>query len=453
MESDLKSLRIDRGSKGGSHEPSAWATRWIVGGILLLILLGAGRFVYGKLNAAIEVETVRVKSAASAGLPSGNTIILNATGYIIAAHKIQVASKVLGRVAWIGVEKGNKVKEGQIIVRLEDDEYREQLQQARGNLQALEARLKELENGSRPEEIARSEADLAVGRADLQNARVTLNRTKELAQQGVSSKQAGDDAQARFDSQVARVNALEKSFQLVRIGPRVEQVDAVRGQIVQARGAVDFADTQVSNTVIKAPVTGTILERAVEKGEFVTTSFVGDRGAKGYVVSLADLNDLQVELDINQNDFAKLGPSQKGTIITDAYPDRKYNGSIYEVSPEANRQKATVQVKVKVLNPDDYLRPEMNASVAFYNEEKATAGSTSVVAAKPVVFIPTSALKNDSVFVIFQGKAVKRTVKTGSITSQGIRVEDGLIGGEDLILNPPADLKEGDKVHAKEGAK
>ena len=448
MESELKSLRIDRSAKRAPSEPSAWATRWILGGILLLILLGVSRFVYGKLNAATEVETVRVKSAASAGSQPGNTIILNATGYIIAAHKIQVASKVLGRVAWIGVEKGNKVREGQTIVRLEDDEYRSQLQQARGSLQALEARLKELENGSRPEEISRAEADLAVAHADLQNARVTLNRTKELAQQGVSSKQAGDDAQARYDSQVARVNALEKSFQLVRIGPRVEQVDAVRGQIVQARGALDFAQTQVSNTVIKAPVTGTILERAVEKGEFVTTSFVGERGAKGYVVSLADLNDLQVELDINQNDFAKLGPNQKGTITTDAYPDRKYNGSIYEVSPEANRQKATVQVKVKVLNPDDYLRPEMNASVAFYNEEKAAA-SNSTAAAKPVVFIPASALKNDSVFLIFEGKAVKRTVKTGSITSQGIRVEDGLIGGEDLILNPPAELKEGDKVHAK----
>ena len=453
MESELKSLRIDRSAKRTPGEPAAWAVRWIVGGIVILILLGAGRFVYEKLNAAIEVETFRVKSAANAGSQPGNTIILNATGYIIAAHKIQVASKVLGRVAWIGVEKGNKVKEGQVIVRLEDDEYREQLQQAAGNLQALEARLKELQNGSRPEEIARSQAELAVGHADLEIARVTLERTKELARQGVSSKQAGDDAQARFDSQAARVNALDKSFQLVRIGPRVEQLDAVRGQILQARGAVDFAQTQVSNTVIKAPVTGTILERAVEKGEFVTTSFVGDRGAKGYVVSLADLSDLQVELDINQNDFAKLGPTQKGTITTDAYPDRKYKGSIYEVSPEANRQKATVQVKVKVLNPDDYLRPEMNASVAFYNEEKATAASTSAVAAKPVVYIPAAALKNDSVFLIFQGKAIKRLVKTGSITSQGIRVEEGLIGGEDLILNPPADMKDGDKVHEKVAGK
>ena len=120
---------------------------------------------------------------------------------------------------------------------------------------------------------------------------------------------------------------------------------------------LSYAETNLSNTIIRAPVTGTILERAVEKGEFVTTSFVGDRGAKGYVVSLADLNDLEVELDISQNDFARLHMGQKGIITTDAFPDRKYDGFIREMSPEANRQKATVQVKVKVAHPDGYLRP------------------------------------------------------------------------------------------------
>ena len=117
-------------------------------------------------------------------------------------------------------------------------------------------------------------------------------------------------------------------------------------------------------------MTGTILERNVEIGEFVTTSFVGERGAKGYVVSLADLNDLQVELDISQDDFAKLRPDQRGVVWTDAFPDRKYEGRIVEISPEADRQKATVQVKVQILKPDEYLRPEMNANVAFVAEPK-----------------------------------------------------------------------------------
>jgi HlyD family secretion protein len=447
METELKSLRIDRNARR-DNGPSPWATRWIIAGVTILLLLGAGRYIYGKLNAATEVETTRVRAVEAAGGQAGNTTILNATGYIVAAHKIEVAAKVIGRVAWIGVDKGYKVKQGQILVRLEDDEYRAQLQQAQGTLASLSAKLQEAENGSRPEEIARALADLNVAKADLENFRITLDRTRGLVNEKVLSKQALDDAVAKYDSQAARVNSIQRTYDLAKLGTRQEQIDSLRGQVEQARGAVAYAETQLQNTVIHAPVTGTILERAVEKGEFVTTSFVGDRGAKGYVVSLADLNDLQVELDINQNDFAKLSPTQKGIVTTDAYPDKKYDGIIYEISPEANRQKATVQVKVKVLNPDDYLRPEMNASVAFYNEGTAAPANS---VAKPVIYVPSAAVKNEAVFVIFNGKAVRRAVKTGGVSSQGIRIDDGLIGGEDLILNPPADLKDGDAVRPKQG--
>ena len=216
---------------------------------------------------------------------------------------------------------------------------------------------------------------------------------------------------------------------------------------MQARGAVAYAQTQLDNTVIRSPVTGTILERAVEKGEFLTTSFVGDRGAKGYVVSLADLNDLQVELDISQTDFAKLGSRQRGVVTTDAFPDRKYDGVIEEISPEANRQKATVQVKVKVLKPDDYLRPEMNASVAFIADEKP-GGATTAPQAR-LFLVPPSAVRDNAVFVVLDGKAVRRAVKAGATTSQGMRIDEGLIGGEDLIVNPPASLKDGDRVRTK----
>ena len=448
MDEELKSLRIDRARKT-SGGPSRWATRWIVIGVAVLVVLGVTNFIYGRANRAAEVEVLRVKApdAARDGAGSG-TVILNATGYIVAAHKIQVASKVLGRVAWIGVEKGDRVKQGQVIVRLEDDEYRAQLTQAKGQLASLEARLAEMVNGSRPEEIARAKADYEQARADTANARLTLDRTKGMVADGVGARQQLDDAQARYDSARAKEASLERTYDLVRIGPRKEQIDAVRGQIEQARGAVAFAESQLSNTVIRAPVTGTILERAVEKGEFVTTSFVGDRGAKGYVVSLADLNDLRVELDINQNDFARLGPKQRGTISVDAFPDRRYQGVIDEISPEANRQKATVQVKVRVLQPDEYLRPEMNASVAFVSEEMAAAPG---VAAKPVVTVPTTAVRDGAVFVMLDGHAVRRSVKISGSTNQGLRVEDGLIGGEDLIVNPPAEIKDGDRVK-KRGA-
>jgi HlyD family secretion protein len=445
MEGELKNLRIDRSKR--RDEPSTWAIRWILAGIAIFILLGAARFIFGKLNAATEVDIVRVHAPVVSAGGEGN-VILNATGYIIAAHKIELASKVVGKVAWIGVEKGDKVKHDQVLVRLEDDEYRARLLEAKGQLATLQARLAEAEHGSRPEEIARAKADLEQTRADMVNAQINLNRTMDLVKEGVAAKQALDDAQARYDAAAAKTASFDRAHELVRLGPRQEQIDALRAQVEQLKGTVAFAQVQLDNTIIRAPIDGTVLERNVEKGEFVTTGFVGDKGAKGYVVSLANLNDLQVELDINQNDFAKLGPKQPGMITTDAYgPDKKYHGFVEEVSPEANRQKATVQVKVRVEAPDQFLRPEMNASVAFYSSDKPTAHSEP----KTVVTIPASAIRENSVFVLVDGRAVKRTVKAGPATSQGVQIENGLIGGEDLVANPPVDLKNGQKIRPKQG--
>jgi HlyD family secretion protein len=386
--------------------------------------------------------------AASTGVgAAGQAVVLNATGYIVAHHEIEVASKVVGRVQWIGVEKGDHVQAGQVLVRLEDDEYQAQLEQAKGNLASLQARLLEDEHGSRPEEIAVAKANLNQAKADLDDAKVTLDRTKELAGQGVMSHQQLDDAQSKYDDAAARVVSLDRTFELVRLGPRQEEIDSLRGQVEQAKGAVAYAQNQLDNTIIRAPVNGTILERAVEKGEFVTNGFVGDKGAKGYVVTLADLNDLQVELDINQNDFARLHMGQKGVVTTDAYPDRKYDGVIAEISPKADRQKATVQVKVKVLHPDDYLRPEMNASVSFLADEQSAASAGGSV--KPLIVVPASAIKDSGVFVVLENRAVRRPVKPGPTSSRGVQIDQGLIGGEDLIVNPPPGLKDGDRVRAK----
>src|SRR5947209_6128450 len=440
METELKSLRIDRTRKGA--HASKPVGRIAVFSLLGLLVLSAAVFAWTKLNAPLLVRVAQIPPP-TAGSDANNEIVLTATGYIIAAHKIEVASKVVGRVAWIGVNKGDRVKAGQVLVRLEDDEYRAQLRQQQGQFANLEAKLAELRNGSRPEEVAKARADRDEAQADLQNAKLTLDRTKQLAAEGVLSKQAADDAEAKYNSAAAKVASLSRTLDLSVLGPRKEEIAQVEGQIEQARGALEYAQTQVDNTVIKAPVTGTILDRKVEKGEFVTNGFVGEKGAKGYLVTMADLNYLQVELDINQSDFPKLGPRQKGVVTTDAYPDRKYQGAIEEVSPEADRAKATVQVKVRVLNPDDYLRPDMNATVSFYNEAKPGAQ----VQAKANVIAPVAAIQNGSVFVITPDNiAHKRSVTTGGTTAQGVVVESGLIGGESVVLNPPADLKDGKKV-------
>jgi HlyD family secretion protein len=177
---------------------------------------------------------------------------------------------------------------------------------------------------------------------------------------------------------------------------------------------------------------------------------VGDRGAKGYVLSIADLNDLRFDLDVSQNDFAKVSLHQPCWIVTDAYPDRRYQGDVDLISPEANRQKATVDVRVKIFNPDGLLKPDMNATVSFLNGAKLAttqAAATMPAADRPVLRIPSAAVRDSAVFVVEDGKAVKRSVTAGGSDATGnIEITRGLIGGEDLITNPPESLLDGEEV-------
>lgn len=444
---DLQSLRIDREQRGAGGEPPAWARRYILGGIALIVILGIVALSYRLFSADVpEVEATRATAESS----DIGGIVLSASGYIVAHHKINVNSKVTGRVAWIGVEKGDKVKEGQVLVRLEDQEFRAQYDQARGATEAARAYVAELEHGSRPEEIQQAQHNLDEARATLANDKITLDRTRELFQQGVMAKQALDDATAKFEADQQRVNSLQQSFALSKLGPRAEEIARAHGQLLQAEGAEAYAKSLLDATVIRAPVSGTILERTAEKGELVTAQFASGAagGPQGQVVALADLNDLQVELDIAQDDFSKLDPDQKGIVTTDAYPDRKYNGQIEEISPEADRQKATVQVKVKILNPDSYLRPDMNATVKFLAKPKQQAGGSQAAG----VFVPTTAVRDRDgkkvVFLAYNGKALMREVKVMAQRSGGLLVS-GLNGGEDVITAGPPNLKDGQKIKIK----
>ena len=447
LEQELDSLRIHKSHRRSSKGPSRWTSPWILAGVVLLVAVSAAvtaaRFAWQE----IEVEVFRVVAGGEPG-SQGPPVVLNASGYIVAHRKIQLTAKVVGKVAWIGVEKGDLVQEGQVLVRLEDAEYRAQAQQAEGQLASLLAQLSELEAGSRPEEIARANANLARAQADLKNARINLDRVRKLFEEEVLPRQDLDNAQSRFEAEAARVESLAKEADLVRLGPREEQIESMRGRVKQARGQLALRRTFLDSTVIRAPITGTILEKAVEQGEFVTTSFVGDRGAKGYVVTLADLNDLQVELDISQDDFSRLSMDQKATLSTDAFPDRSYRGYIAEIAPEANRQKATVQVKVQVADPDSFLRPEMNAQVAFLAPEEPSNGDRTPSGSR--ITVPTASIRDrqgrKSVLVVLQGRASERPVRIGDPTAEGVIVTEGLIGGEDIVVNPPANLEDGHRV-------
>jgi len=438
---ELAGLRIDRSAPAESPGPSRWAKIYIVAGVAVVVLLGLGTLAYRLFSSTSEVEVVR--ATAEGGNVAGS-VVLTATGYIIPHHKIEANSKVTGRVAWIGVEKGDKVKEGQVLVRLEDQEFRAQYEQARGAADSARAQLDQLKHGSRPEEIQQAENNLSEARATAANDKITLDRTRNLFAQGVVSKQALDDATAKYEASQQRVQSLAQTHTLAKIGPRAEEIARAQGALTQAEGQAAYAKSQLDATVIHAPITGTILERSVEKGELLTGQFAS---AARPVFTIADLNDIQADLDVAQDDFAKLTPHQKAIVTVDAFPDLQWNGVIAEVSPEANRQKATIEVKVQILNPDSHLRPEMNTTVRFVADENKS-GTQQAMGA----FVPSAAIRDTDgkkfVFLALQGKAMKREVKILSQRNTGALVS-GLNGGESVITAAPEDLKDGDKIKVK----
>jgi HlyD family secretion protein len=447
MEHELAKLRIDKAHKAKRDEKPVWP--WV---LIALLLLGGGVWIWQWTSAAAApvVETIRVRVPDTATTTQSDRVLLNATGYVMAAHKIELAAKVVGKVAWVGVEMGDKINKDQVLVRLEDDDYKAHVAQMQGQVDNAKAKLAELQAGSRPEEIASAKALLDQADSELKNAQISLDRLKDLAPTKSVSQQQIDDAEALVRSRTAQVDSQTQAYQLAKLGPRKEEIDAQAATVRELEGAMALAKIDLVNTVIHSPIDGTVLERNVEVGEFVTTGFVGDRGAKGYVVSIADLNDLQITLDVSQNDFAKVAMNQPCWIVTDAYPDKKYDGIVNLISPEANRQKATVEVRVKVSNPDDQMKPDMNATVSFLAPRSTSTDANSQGAERPPIRVPATAVRDGAVFVVENGKAIKRNVAIARSDSHEVEISSGLIGGEDLIVSPPQTLEDGAKVKLAE---
>jgi len=438
----LRSLKIDRGPAPSPATRSRSPKLLFIGVAALLALAALGYVFLFSSAKAISVAPVRTDTGAA----SLGESVLSASGYVVAHHKIAVGAKVMGRVAWIGVEKGDTVQEGQVLVRLEESEFRAQVNQAQANFAAAQARLDKLRTGSRPEEKLKDKAAVLQAEANLKNAEAEYQRTESLFRSGVSSKAEYDRALAQRDSAAAMVQAARQSSAMTDIGPRKEEIRAAEAEVQQMKAALDYANTQLAATEIKAPVSGTVLERIVERGEMVSPSAFGGSGARTSVVDLADLTDLQVELDISQSEFARLKMSQRAEIIPEAYPNLRFTGFIEEIAPEANRAKSTVQVKVKVENPNEQLRPEMNARVNFLSDKPAT-NETQTVAR---VLVPKAAVvKQDNssvVFVVKGNRVEQRTIRTGEESGDAYVVLDGLSGNETVAVTGADKLRDGDRV-------
>src|SRR4026207_1941337 len=438
----LRSLKIDRGAAPVPGVKNRSPKLLLFGIAAIVAALALGYVFLFSGAKAISVAAVRVET----GGASAGESVLSASGYVVAHHKIAVGAKVMGRVHWIGVEKGDAVQEGQVLVRLEDSEFRAQVNQAEANLAAAQARLDRLRTGSRPQGKLKDKAAVLQAEANLKNAEAEYQRTESLYRSGVSSKSEYDRALANRDSAAAMLQSARQSSAMTDIGPRKEEIRAAEAEVQQMRAARDYANTQLAATEIKAPVTGTVLQRIVERGEMVSPSAFGGSGARTSVVDLADLTDLQVELDISQTDFARLKPSQRAEIIPEAYPNLRFTGFIEEIAPEANRAKSTVQVKVKIENPNEQLRPEMNARVNFLSDKAPATDNKSIAR----VLVPkTAVVKKDNssfVFVVKGNKVEQRTIRTGEESGDAYVVLDGLSGNESVAVSEVDKLRDGGRV-------
>src|SRR5215211_953193 len=240
----LRSLKIDRGPGPSPSANNRSPKLLLIGIAALLALVALGYVFLFSGTKTIAAAPVRVESG---GAASGESV-LSASGYVVAHHKIAVGAKVMGRVAWIGVEKGDRVQEGQVLVRLEDSEFRAQVNQAKANLAASQARLDQLRAGSRPQEKLKDKAAVFQAEANLKNAEAEYQRTEALYRSGVASKAEFDRALAQRDSAAAMVQAARQSSAMTDIGPRKEEIRAAEAEVGQAKAAVDYALTQLAAT-------------------------------------------------------------------------------------------------------------------------------------------------------------------------------------------------------------
>ena len=396
-EQDLSRLKIERPS-GGQTPRSKRTGLWValaVGAAL------AGLALSGRFSGPESVDTASVSTA----YPYQAVTLLNAAGYVVAQRKAAVASKASGRLEWLGVVEGSKVRAGEVIARLESKDVRAQADQAKANVGVAAAAINQ-------------------ARAELGDAEVAARRARDLVAKKFLAQSALDTADARLAKARAGVESAMAAREAAQAGARTAEVAA-------------------DQTVIRAPFDGVVLTKAANVGDTVTP-FSSALDTKGAVVTMADMDTLEVEADVAESNLAKIAPGQPCAIQLDAFPDKRYRGEVSRIVPTVDRSKATVMAKVRFLEKDPRILPEMSAKVAFL--AKAMDAEQ-----KPVAVVdPAAIVERDGrklVFVVADGRAKLVTVQPGEKLGDAVAVT-GLKPGDKVVLKPLASLKDGAAVKA-----
>ena len=418
---ELASLRLD------DQPPRSRRGAWVVIALLVLMVAASTIFWWGYgVFAATAVETTTPRVERSGSAPQG-TPLLTASGYVVARRKAVVSAKIQGRLAVLRVEEGARVREGEVIARLESQDYDAQVRRAQAQVQQAEA------------QIASGRAAIRRADADLAEARRQLGLNQRLWREEIV---ATDTVEASR----ARVRVLEAA-----VGQADADVTRMQAAHTQALADQSFAEAQLANTVIRAPFTGVVVKKMAEVGESVAPIPPGVNlsTSSGAIVALADLDTLEVEVDVAEANVAKLSASQPAEVSVEAFPEKKYKAVLRQIIPTADRTKATVTVRVTILDRDPNLKPEMSAKTTFL-ERTPLAGATNAAPAQPQILVLSQAViirdGGPKVFKVVNGRAKLLSVSTGAARNDHVVVTSGLGGNETLIVNPPTALKDADKV-------
>lgn len=413
---DLSALRIER-------EPlDANSGRWVKWVVLLVVLAGVGAagWYWLKRERPVEVEVASVTERAAGTQAS----VLNASGYVTARRRATVSSKVTGKVIEVNVEEGMEVREGQVLARLDDSTLQATLKLYRAQLEAARQQIPESE-------------------VRLDQARVQLQRQERLRKDGLNTPNDIDNARAEVESLVARIASLQ------------EQVKVAESQIGLQLTAID-------DTIIRAPFSGVAISKDAQAGEMVSPVSAGGGFTRTGICTIVDMRSLEIEVDVNESYINRVRPNQPVTAVLDAYPDWQIPASVITLVPTADRQKATVLVRIgftaaesgkgesrgKQLDPR--ILPDMGVKVTFLRESDAAAPA----AAQSVTLVPQAAVQTEGesnfVFVVMNDTVERRAVKVGGTDGDRREVLAGLRGGDRVVISPPAELAPGAPIVIKQ---
>ncbi len=393
---NLESLRIDRSAED-RQKPKPW---WLAAGAALILAIGVVIWLIARPARA----TVRVAPARATKV-EGRATVLNATGYVTARRQATVSSKVTARVIDVYVEEGMRVQQGQVLARLD------------AAIPSAALRLAQAQETAAASELEET-------RVRMEQARLDMQRASSLNSQQIQSKADLDRARAEFNALQARLAAQ-------------------RDSLAVAQRSVALRQQDVEDTIIRAPFSGIVVSKNAQPGEMISPISAGGGFTRTGICTIVDMDSLEIEVDVNEAYINRVSSNQPVEAVLDSYPDWRIPAHVITVIPTADRQKATVKVRIAFDIKDPKILPDMGVKVSFIEASPAPAQSQTVE-------VPKSALRRDAdqdvVFVVVDGRAERRAVKVVATEGERVRLSAGVAEGDNVIVEGPAELKDGDRV-------